>query len=54
MIRSDHQSLYYLFNESRVVPPMASARLQRWAFTLSGYQYNIEYKPSTNLVNADA
>ena len=25
-----------------------------WALTLSGYQYKIEYKPSTNLANADA
>ena len=52
IIRSDHQLLYYLFNESRAVPPMA--RLQRWALTLSGYQYKIEYKPSTNSANADA
>ena len=43
IIRSDHQPLYYLFNESRVVAPMASARLQRWALTLSGYHYKIEY-----------
>ena len=43
-----------MFSESRAVPPMASARLQRWALTLSAYQYKIEYIPSANLANADA
>ena len=47
IIRCYHQPIYYLFNESRAVPPMASGRLQRWALTLSGYQYKIKYKPST-------
>ena len=33
---------------------MASARLQRWALTLSAYRYIIEYCPSKSLTNADA
>ena len=33
IIRSDHQPLYHLFSESRAVPPMALAGLQRWALT---------------------
>ena len=35
----DHQSLKYLFSESRQVPTMASSRIQRWALTLSVYEY---------------
>ena len=33
---------------------MASACLQKWALTLSTYQYSIEYKPGQELANADA
>ena len=34
-IVSDHNPLHYLLNENKAVPAMASARLQRWALTLS-------------------
>lgn len=54
VIRSDHQPLYHLFSEKKGIPPLASARLQRWALTLSAYQYTIEYKPGKLLANADA
>ena len=43
--------LSYLFSESRGVPQMASARIQRWALTLS---YTIRYKAGATLANADA
>ena len=33
---------------------MASGRIQRWALTLSAYQYSIRYKPGAKLSNADA
>ena len=36
-IVSDHKPLQYLLSESRAVPTMASARLQRWALLLSAY-----------------
>ena len=36
-IESDFQPLYYLFSESKGVPQLASARIQRWALTLSTY-----------------
>lgn len=32
---------------------MASARIQRWALTLSAYSYSIRYKPGRSLANAD-
>ena len=40
-IASDYRSLQHLFNETKSVPEMASARIQRWALTLSAYNYNI-------------
>ena len=44
-IYSDHKPLQHLFGRSRAIPPMASARIQRWALTLSAYDYEINYKP---------
>ena len=52
-IVSDHKPLQYLLNESRAVPFMASARLQRWALLLGAYQYTISYQPGKKLANAD-
>ena len=39
---TDHKPLIHIFNESKSVPAIASARLQRWA--LSAYTYTIKYK----------
>ena len=50
-IESDHQPLPYLFNETSQT---ASSRIQRWAFTLSAYQYAIRHKQGATLSNADA
>ena len=52
-IVSDHRPLQHLFNETKSVPAMASARIQRWALTLSAYNYNIKYRPGKHLANAD-
>ena len=49
-IYSDHQPLKYLLNETRHIPVMASARIQRWALTLGGYRYTIRHKPGTGMV----
>lgn len=43
-ILSDHK-LHHLFSDSSLVPPMASAQIQRWALTISVYDYTINYKP---------
>ena len=51
---SDQQPLKYLFHESHQVPPLASARIQRWSLTLSAYQYTIKHRPRTQMCNADA
>jgi hypothetical protein len=52
-IYSDHKPLQHLFSEERAIPPMASARIQRWALTLSAYDYSIMYKPGKDHANAD-
>ena len=52
-ILSDHKPLQYLLGEKKGIPTMASARLQRWALTLSAYNYTIGYKPGNQHANAD-
>ena len=53
IILSDHKPLQHLFDETRATPTMASARIQRWALTLGGYDYTIAYKPGQDHANAD-
>ena len=53
VIHSDHKPLMYIFDESKAVPLMASARIQRWALTLSAYTYTIQYKAGRDHANAD-
>ena len=53
-IHSDHKPLQHLFSESRPIPQLASARIQRWALTLSAYDYTIVYRPGTEMANADS
>ena len=52
-IFSDHKPLQQIFSETRPIPQMASARIQRWALTLSAYNYSIAYKPGADHSNAD-
>ena len=52
-IFTDHKPLKHLFGEDKAIPPMASARLQRWALILSAYQYRIVHKPGKENANAD-
>ena len=42
-----------LLNESKAIPTLASARIQRWALTLATYQYKIVYKKGSEISNAD-
>jgi hypothetical protein len=37
-----------------MTPPMAAARIQRWALILSAYDYAIQYKERIQNANADA
>ena len=52
-ILSDHKPLQHLFAETKGIPVLASARIQRWALILSAYNYSIEYKPGSTHSNAD-
>ncbi|CAC5400803.1 unnamed protein product [Mytilus coruscus] len=53
-IYTDHKPLIGLFNENKCIPPMAAERIQRWALTLSSYEYKIFYKEGKKNFNADA
>ena len=52
-IHTDHRPLQHILAEDKPVPTLASARIQRWALTLSAYNYTISYKPGSQLGNAD-
>ena len=52
-IITDHKPLVQLFGD-KPHNPMASARMTRWQILLSGYQYDIRYKPGREHQNADA
>ena len=50
---TDHKSLTTILGPKKGVPTMAAARLQRWAVTLSAYDYNIVYRKSGDHANCD-
>lgn len=52
-IKSDHKPLQYLLGEKKGIPSMASARVQRWALTLSAYDYRVQYVPGKEHAYAD-
>ena len=54
LLYSDHKPLIYILDESKPIPSMASARVQRWALTLSAYTYSIKYRKGEDMCNADA
>ena len=52
-IKTDHKPLTHIFRETRGTPTMVSGRIQRWALTLGGYDYTIQYHEGKNMANAD-
>lgn len=43
ILQTDHKPLISIFGEKKGLPIMASARMQRWAFFLSGFNYTVEH-----------
>ena len=50
---TDNTSLTAIIASKKGIPSLAAARLQRWALLLSGYDYNICFKPTESHSNAD-
>ena len=50
---TDHKPLTTILGPKKGIPTMAAARLQRWAVKLSAYTYNIEFRHTGDLANAD-
>ena len=51
---TDHKPLVTLLGPKKGIPPLAAARLQRWAIILAAYSYEIEYKSTQQHANADS
>ena len=51
---TDHKPLLKIFAPDGATPVLAAARLQRWSLLLSSYQYNIQYRSSSDIANANA
>ena len=53
-LHTDHKPLLSIFHPQKGIPEVAASRLQRWAITLSAYDYEVHYQPSAQHGNADA
>ena len=51
---TDHKPLTTILGSKKGVPAVAAARLQRWALLLAAYNYDIEFRSTTDHGNADA
>ena len=50
---TDHKPLVSILNPRKEIPPLAAARMQRWAWQLSAYQYSIQFRPTKAHANID-
>ena len=51
---TDHKPLTVLFNPTKAIPVITSARIQQRALFLMDYQYRIQFRRTGNHANADA
>ena len=51
---TDHKPLTAIFGPTASIPPLAAARMHRWALYLSAYSYSLEYHSTHLHSNADA
>ncbi|XP_068213881.1 uncharacterized protein [Palaemon carinicauda] len=49
-----HKPLLPILGPKASLPTLVAAQLQRWAITLAVYHYDIEYRPTSKMGNADA
>lgn len=54
VIYTDHKPLLGLLGENKPIPQTASARVIRWALTLSAYDYQLRYRQGQKHSNCDA
>ena len=50
---TDHKPLMAILESKKGIPPLAAARLQRWAILLAAYDYQVEFRDSLSHANAD-
>ena len=53
MLLTDHKPLTSILHPKQGIPPLAAARMQRWALILSSYTYDIQYRSTHAHGNAD-
>lgn len=54
ILRTDHKPLTFIFGPKQEIPLTTASRLQRWAYYLSRFSYQIEYIKSSENGNCDA
>ena len=52
-ILTDHKPLKTILGPKNNIPPLAAARMQRWALLLSAYVYDIHFRPTGSHGNAN-
>ena len=52
-LQTDHKPLTTILGPKTGIPPLAAARMQRWALLLSAYHYDIAFKLTKAHANAD-
>lgn len=54
VLLTDHKPLLTILGPKSAIPTLAALRMQRWAIILLAYDYDIQYKRSSDHANADA
>ncbi|XP_064479035.1 uncharacterized protein K02A2.6-like [Ornithodoros turicata] len=50
---TDHKPLTAIFGSKKGIPVTTASRLQRWAIILMSYSFDIQFKSTNNIANAD-